>query len=81
MASQLHFVAIRMTPNTYHSWWFTGLFTPTVTVTFELSLSSEIIASEKGGAGNTDNINVWSISIHGSFIGPLFSNISNFQRG
>lgn len=81
MASQQHFVAIGMTPNTCHSWWFAGLFTLTVTVAFQLSLLSEIIASEKGGAGNTDNIRVWSLSIHGSFTDPLFDNIGNCQRG
>lgn len=61
MASQFHFVAIRMTSNACHSWWLTGSFTLTITITFQLSLISEIIASEKGGADNTDNISVWSI--------------------
>lgn len=79
MASQLHFVSIKMIPNASHTWWFAGLFTLKVIVTFQFSLISEIIVSEKGGAGNTNNISVWSISIHGSFIGPLFNNTSNFQ--
>lgn len=61
MASQFHFVAIRMTSNACHSWWLTGSFTLTIMITFQLSLISEIIASEKGGADNTDNISVWSI--------------------
>lgn len=78
MTSLLHFVAIRLSPDTCHSWWFAGLYTLTLIVTFQLSLIYELIASEKGGAGNTDNISVWNITIDRSFI-VLFNAVSKFQ--
>lgn len=79
MTSLLHFVAIRLSPDTCHSWWFAGLYTLTLIVTFQLSLNYELIASEKGGAGNTDNISVWNITIDRSFIVLLFNAVSKFQ--
>lgn len=81
MASQFHFVAVRMTPNTCPSWGFTVSFTLTVMVTSQLSLISEIIAFAKGGADNTDNISVWSICIHRTSTGLLFKNSSSFHCG
>lgn len=81
MARQLYFVAIWMTSNTRHSWWSAGLFTLTVMVTFQLSLTAEIISSEKGGAGNIGNISVWSISIHRSFTDPCSMKSATFSIG